>query len=228
MKNHKVYALTEPDNKETIRYIGVTKRRLMVRLGQHLMKMDHRSTRRDEWLKSLSKAPQIILLYSFDTSSEAYKKEKELITQFKLKGVVLFNEQGNFKRRWKNQKPVYQYNLKGKLVAEYESAGEAAVKNLFMKYKCINACCNGSKKTHHGFMFSFEKKTKIKPFKKLPSVQGKKVYQYDIEGNFISEFINGPDAERKTGVLNGDIWKVCNNYKNAKTAGGFKWSYDKV
>ena len=228
MNIYKLYALTEPDNINAIKYIGVTKKTLLTRLGQHLCKMEERTTRRDEWLLTLKKAPLIILLKEFDTEKEALKAEKEMITKLELSGVILFNESKNYNRRILFSKKVYQYDLKGNFVEEYNSAKEASVLNIFFKYKCINACCNGTKKTHYGFMFSFNKQKKIEPFKKTPSVIGKKVYQYSLKNEFIDEFKNAYDAANKTNVLQGDIWKCCNKYKNSRTAGGFIWKYDKV
>lgn len=228
MKKYKLYALTEPDDINDIKYIGVTKHHLLVRLGQHLGKMMERKTRRDEWLLTLKKAPLIILLDSFETRKEALINESLKINSLESNGVIILNEAKNFNRRFKDEINVYQYDLKGNFVKEYKSARHAANVNMFFNYKCINACCNGKKRTHYGFMFSFEKKDKILSFKRKKSVQGKIVYQYDLNNNLLAEFENGPAAQKALGILSGDIWKVCNNYKNQKTAGGFKWSYDKV
>lgn len=236
MKKHTVYALTEPNDISDIKYIGYTSLNPLIRLGHHLSSMRRNQGRKDEWLNKLSQPPLILILNVFDTAKEALSKEKELITSYEIKGVVLFNELSNFKRRHINQKKVYQYNLKGEFIAEHESAGELAASNLFFKYKIINACCNGSKKTHYGFMFSYEKHKKIKPFKRKKSAQGTKVYQYTLENIFIKEFSNSQEAARETykgtgswKTRAGDILKCINpeKYKN-KTAGGFIWRRDKV
>lgn len=49
----------------------------------------------------------------------------------------------------------------------------------------------------------------------------KKVYQYDLEGNFIKEWRSGREVLRQLGI------QVQNGLKNA-SSGGFQWSYKKV
>lgn len=51
-----------------------------------------------------------------------------------------------------------------------------------------------------------------------------KVYQYDLDGNFISEFSSTREAERETGISHTQIGNCCNGKLN--TAGGYVWSYD--
>lgn len=55
----------------------------------------------------------------------------------------------------------------------------------------------------------------------------KPVIQFDLQGNFITEFVSLQQAERETKVSNGRISNVCNRKKNFKTAGGFKWEFKK-
>jgi group I intron endonuclease len=49
----------------------------------------------------------------------------------------------------------------------------------------------------------------------------KKVYQYDLDNNFIKSYDSITDAARETGACIGNIGSVCSG-KN-KTAGGFIW-----
>ena len=55
----------------------------------------------------------------------------------------------------------------------------------------------------------------------------KKVYQYDLEGNYIREFESLREANRLLNINegNGDISRVCHGKR--KTAYGFKWSFEK-
>ena len=228
MKKYKLYALTEPDNIEIIRYIGVTQQILLKRLGQHLSKMEERKTRRDEWMLKLEFPPRIIILNSFDSLKEALNAEKEMITKTELKGIILFNEQSNYNRRWKEMKPVHQYDYEGNYIRSYSSAKEACVLNLFLKYKCVNACCNGTKASHYKFRFSYIKKKKINTDRKVQS-HLKPIHQYDLKGNFIETFLSAKYVLLKyPNFKQGQIWGACTKQKNAKTAYGFKWSYDKV
>lgn len=53
-------------------------------------------------------------------------------------------------------KPVIQYTLDGKFVAEYPSQAEAARQNQKANFKKISRCCNGKQKTHIGYCWSFK------------------------------------------------------------------------
>ena len=73
MKKYKLYALTEPDNVEIIKYIGITQQILLKRLGQHLSKMEERTTRRDEWMMELELPPRIIIPSSIRNFKRSFK-----------------------------------------------------------------------------------------------------------------------------------------------------------
>ena len=50
-------------------------------------------------------------------------------------------------------------------------------------------------------------------------------YFYDIDGNFIQEFISSSEAGRILNINNSSISSCCRNKR--KTAGNFKWYYEK-
>lgn len=51
----------------------------------------------------------------------------------------------------------------------------------------------------------------------------KAVVQLDFDGNCVQSFANAHEAERKTGIRNGNIGRCCRG--RAKSAGGYKWQY---
>lgn len=61
--------------------------------------------------------------------------------------------------------------------------------------------------------------------RKIGIAFSKKVYQYDIDGNFIQEFISSSEAGRILNIKNSSISSCCRNKR--KTAGNFKWYYEK-
>lgn len=65
---------------------------------------------------------------------------------------------------------------------------------------------------------------KFKLNQKLYNGKSKIVYQYDKNDNLINQFISAAEAKRQTGV------KTINSVVlgKTKTAGGFKWRYDKL
>ena len=54
----------------------------------------------------------------------------------------------------KTKKPVEQFTKDGQFIKKYESAREAE-KETGVGYKLISACCNGHKKSAHGFIWKF-------------------------------------------------------------------------
>jgi len=55
----------------------------------------------------------------------------------------------------------------------------------------------------------------------------KEVEQLSLDGKLIATFISIREAWRVTGISHKNISAVCNNYKNRKIAGGFKWKHAK-
>lgn len=56
-----------------------------------------------------------------------------------------------------------------------------------------------------------------------PSKRRKKVYQYDLQGNFIKEWDSASDIWKKTKISQGNVSSCCRGER--KTAGGYEWSY---
>ena len=53
----------------------------------------------------------------------------------------------------------------------------------------------------------------------------KEVLQFTKDGKFVNEFPSICEAERCTGINQGNICSCCKNIKSHLTAGGFKWKY---
>lgn len=72
------------------------------------------------------------------------------------KGKKMSDEQRqkNIETSKKRRKSVFQYTLKGELVAVYEGRNEAAKITGFDK-KCIGNACNGRLKTYKGYIWSY-------------------------------------------------------------------------
>lgn len=54
----------------------------------------------------------------------------------------------------------------------------------------------------------------------------RKVYQFDKQGNFLNEYESMSEAGRQNNIPHTNIVKVCKGER--KTAGGFRWSYDRT
>ena len=53
------------------------------------------------------------------------------------------------------------------------------------------------------------------------------VYQYDMEGNLVGEYISAREAARQTGFFSTAITNCCNNKVGFRTHKGYRWSYEK-
>ena len=53
----------------------------------------------------------------------------------------------------------------------------------------------------------------------------KRVEQYTIDGEYITEYPSVSDASRRTGINLGDIASCCRKREHCKTAGGYVWKY---
>lgn len=60
--------------------------------------------------------------------------------------------------------------------------------------------------------------------KRMIDVFGKKVYQYDLDGNFIKSYITAVEAEKNTGVHR-QLISLCSNNKISR-GGNYLWSFE--
>lgn len=131
---------------------------------------------------------------------------------------------GRIQKRIENKrktapKKVYQYDLEGNFIKEYDTT-IIAEKETGIKKELITASCRmGGKKQAMGSLWSYEKFEKIeyKPYSK----NNKRVAQYDLEGNFIREFESIKEANTLLGLH--DVGAVCRGVR--KTCGGYEWRF---
>ena len=125
----------------------------------------------------------------------------------------------------KNRKPVYQYTLKGIFINKYGCSSEAALslcRDEKDKLLIRSACLNQSRLWDFIFSYESPEKRGILEYDKKSS---RKVYQYDLENNFIREY---PSTREASILLKGasscSIRNAC--VGRSKTSFNYKWSYD--
>ena len=59
-------------------------------------------------------------------------------------------------------------------------------------------------------------------------IKGKVVFQYDLNNNFLKEWLSISDIERELGYKRSVISKCCLNKPHCKTAYGYIWKYKKA
>ena len=84
----------------------------------------------------------------------------------------------------------------------------------------------------YGFLWGFdEDNTIINGILKLNYIYEKrygnqdKVYQFDINGNYINTYVSCKEAKRITNIDSSCISKVARKEKRYNTAGGYIWRY---
>lgn len=143
----------------------------------------------------------------------------EMLTKEEVKAIV------NSRRK---PKTVYQYDLQGNLVMIWSSIMEIE-RQLGYLQSNIWACCNEKYKTVYGFVWSYVELTpsQVKEIVDSKSqknnASSKKIYQYDLEGNFIREWPSTREIERQLGFNHQNICLCCRG--KTKQAYGFIWRY---
>lgn len=120
-----------------------------------------------------------------------------------------------------NKKVVYMYSATGLYEKEFESVSEASRETNI-------PTSNISRAVKLGYMveekyFSFIKSDKFAKAK-TQYLANMKVYQYDLEGNFIAEYETIGDAKKKLQIKS-DIGSAI---KKGTTCAGYQWSIEKL
>lgn len=133
-----------------------------------------------------------------------------------------FNEDGYLKVHLSNkERGINKVFFKHRLVA-------LTFINNPNEYECVNHIdgnktnnnvnnlewCNNLYNQQHAWKNKLHRPTKVK---------GKKVKQYDLNGNFIKQYESISEAGRETNISIGNICTVLKNKRNK--AGGYKWTY---
>lgn len=137
----------------------------------------------------------------------------------------------NLPKKCKINRKIYQFDLKGNFIASYKKLSE-----IKQYKKCgINHCLQHMSKTSYGYIWKYEEEIDIindtpqlkeLNFKRKISERhkyDKHVYQFDINGNFIKEYLSCQHAKRETNIDNSSIAKSARKIKNK--AGGYIWRY---
>jgi group I intron endonuclease len=116
-----------------------------------------------------------------------------------------------------NRKMVYQYDLEGKFINNYNSLKEAAQKNKISS-SLLSLCCNKKIKTAKGYQWRFKDEN---PANKIVKINCVAVYQYDLDGNFIQKFNNIKSAADYIGVKPSVISQCLSGKSHSSK--GYQW-----
>lgn len=121
-------------------------------------------------------------------------------------------------RKKRKSQIIYQFDLQGNLINQYNSITEAAQASHIDK-STICACCNGRQKTGGGYQWSY--------IDNLPALnlkhQKRVVEQYDLNGNYMATYPTISAAAKAVGATPGGVGAVCTGH--SKTCKGYIFKY---
>jgi group I intron endonuclease len=128
------------------------------------------------------------------------------------------------RRVGKIEKPVIQYSLQGKFIAEWSSIKKAA-EFLNIYGGDIPACCKGKNKSAQGFIWRYKKGTIASSIEAVSIGKYLPILQYSLDGIFIREWESIKEARESQGKSRPDIMACLQGRQ--KQAGGCIWKYKK-
>lgn len=219
---YKIYFIADKQ-KCLVRYIGVTKQDLRIRIYQHL-KIKNKNTYKDNWLKSINQNVKYGVLFETNDFDKAREIELCLIRKYKNR-LVNLQDRGLCKdTKWKQEqsdkisktlklrhankeiqincaKTVYVWDSFGKYIGEFET-GKSCTRSLNIPYSKIGAVCNGKCRYYTDYVFSHTNIFPINSYFKVKDVINDIVY-YFLSKKQIRKFLN----------LKHDCYKMNKLYK---------------
>jgi group I intron endonuclease len=120
--------------------------------------------------------------------------------------------------------PIYQYDLEGNFIREWETAKKAA-ETLKLSNGTLSTIIGNFNKTLGGFRFTRQKYESLPSTIKWKNIK-KPVEQYSLEGNFIHEFSSAKEAAKYIGGFTQNITACCREEK--PSAYKFIWRYKNI
>lgn len=206
---YKIYYIADKE-KCLVRYIGITKQNLKIRIYQHL-KIKNKNTYKDNWLKKINYNIKYGILFQTNDFDRAREVELYLIRKYKSKLVNLQDRglckdtiwkkeksiliSNTLKRKYANKeitincaKIVYVWDSFGNYINEYVTGKECA-KQLNIPYSKIGAVCNNTCRYYTNYTFSHINLFPVNKYFKIFDILENKSY-YFLSKVQIKEFLN--------------------------------------
>jgi group I intron endonuclease len=223
-----IYKLTDPISDE-IRYIGLTFNDLKQRLKSHCS--ENSKSHKSNWIQQLKSKGLKPLIESIegDISSYDYCCEREIywIDKFKSEGHPLTNmaSGGNKNKKMSDE-------TRKKMSDSHIKRNRVFKKNLSESTKFLISKSSKERfkddKEREKLRISNKRyedsKTDEQKLNDILIQNPKKVYQYDKDMNFISEYPSIKNAEKKTNISSSNIAKCCKH--KVIVVGGFIWRFE--
>jgi len=225
-----IYTLINPLKNEVF-YVGFTcniKKRYNAHLnvfGKSSEKNPHKNNVIKKILNSGFK-PEMKIIdecnYSYDLKTNAFEHEKleiYYIKKYREEGITLTNITNGGEGGAHNKKRVFQYSKEGEFIAEYST-----VKEIADKYGVVisvpSHSLNQRKRNLFKQTYLF---TSHEIAKKFNFIEKFKIVQYDLKGNFVSEYNSQREASKKTNISSSTINSCLKG--RFKQTGDYYWFY---
>lgn len=120
------------------------------------------------------------------------------------------------------RKPVYRYRFDGYFDKKYDYLEQ--VEEDGFSYKNVSRTCNRITYSCGGYQWSYEYYEKIEPYNNIKYHGEKTVYQYSLNGDFITSYISVTEAANKNNLNVKNISKACKT--NNSRCGNYMWFYE--
>ena len=119
-----------------------------------------------------------------------------------------------------NEKPILQYDKSGNFIREWQSIKNAS-ESLNINDGSISGCCSGKQNSAGGFVWKYKN---IEDMKRSTNTVCKHILQYDLDGNFISEWQSLREIYEVLNIKT-DAIKRC-AYGESETSNGYIWRFE--
>lgn len=234
-----VYTYTRLDKNE-IFYVGIGS-------DSKYKRAKNLSLRTDYFKKIINKSEyKLDIIFDNLSWEDACLKEIELIALYGRKDLgigtlINFTDGGEGRKGSQNRiTPTYQIDLEGNIIKEWINI-ETICNELNIHRQSLYAVLNGKVWTCRDFIWVYKEKynktyvqeivfkiNKNKERVKNGLRKSGKIYQYDLDNNFINEFSSIKEASLKTNTRYSCICCCVNNINKRKIANNFIWKKQKI
>jgi hypothetical protein len=229
-----IYGLVSKNEPNDIKYVGMTRRNPLYRLSNHIYeaKKEPNKNNRTKWISLINyEIIQIILDEIYDENIIFW--EQFWISQIKTWGFELtnsnsggggLNKRNNDFSNWLSKRNMgNKYNI-GKKHSE-DTKLKISLKKIG-KSSPRKGCIVSEETKNKQSLAKIGKIGNATGFKHSEETKNKKrkpVYQLDLDGKIIKEWLGAREASKNLAINESKITSVCKG--NRITTGGFKWKY---
>lgn len=211
--NNIIYKVTNHETNEV--YIGVTTKSLEERKTDHLQKASKKvgSYFQEAIATNGADAFRWEQIDTAASTNELAEKEKKYILQYDSKEHGYNSDSGGG-----FSKTVYQFDLKGNLIASFDGLKEIQLTLGHDKRRISNACLTAT--VWKASYWSYSQNNTFNP---ATDSRKKKVFQYSLNGEILARYNSVAEASLETGISKTSISRCCR--RERKSSSGFLWKY---